>query len=266
MPSFFALAFPALLLVLLTGCAKPAGPGVDAAPSESSNAPETAPAPDPLVLSWTFQTNEGAYGMPETVIYLNAGGFRFPLASGPGMRDMTADQRLRFKAPEGALAAAGYWAGFGVNLLVTQEDGVIRVLRAIWDEGRPGEVASEYQELAAVSVSDILALRNGTDAWETWSGCFGGQHEVTTSTFDIMVENSQVTADVTLVIEDDRNAYHTSARMVGGGQQIGSYLFVERTISIENDTQNDVAIWQLDNASNPQVLTADGNTFARCTS
>lgn len=211
-----------------------------------------------------MDTSEGTYGMPETVIYLNAGGFRFPIASGPGMQDMSAEQRERFQAPEGALAAAGYWAGFGVNLLVTQEAGEIQILEAIWDEGAPAAAAYDYTTLATISASDITALRDGTDAWVSWAGCFEAHDQVTTSNYDIIVENSQVTADVDLVIADDRNAYYTSATISGGGQQIGPYLFVEQYITIENDNQNDVAIWHLDDASNPQVLTVRGEAFPRC--
>lgn len=255
-------AATAFLFIGLSACAPPSTTEeANPAPEQVQEAPSP---PDTLTLSWSIDTNEGTYGMPESIIYLNAGGLRFPIASGPGMREMSADQRERFKAPEGALAAAGYWAGFGVNLLVTQNEGTIRIQEAIWDEGGGAEAAHDYEDQAVITTTDILAAKDNPFSGPTWSGCFEGQHEVTTSTYGIIVENGQLTADVQLVIEDDRNAYYTSARIAGGGQQIGSHLFVEQYITIEDDNQNNVAIWHLDDPSDPQMLTVDERDFERC--
>ncbi|MGB0649867.1 MAG: hypothetical protein ACPGQT_03035 [Rhodothermales bacterium] len=225
---------------------------------------EEAKSSDPLELSWTMDTNDGTYGMPETVIYLNADGYRFPIASGPGMRDMSEEQRERFKAPEGALAAAGYWAGFSVKLLVIQEAGQIAIQQAIWDEGAPTEQAHDYEEVARIAAADIAALKNGTGLMVNWSGCFAGQHDTSTSTFDVLVEQNQITTDVYILIADEQNAYYTSAQIVGAGVQVGATLFVEQYITIEDDNQNNVAIWHLDDASDPQTLTNGDQSFDRC--
>ncbi len=213
-------------------------------------------------MSWSIDTNEGAYGMPMSVINLQAGGVRMPVASGPGMRDMTDDERTRFRAPEGALAAAGYYAGFGVNVLVIQADGIIRVLEAIWDEGTPVEATYDYTELASISVSEIRAFRENPFTQEAWSGCFEGQSDVTTSTFDIVSEQGMLTADVSYVIEDEQNAYFTSARGSGGGTQIGDILFMELYITIEDDNQNSVEIWE----RTPEGLRVEGTVFQPCAS
>lgn len=225
---------------------------------------EMSAPPDSLALSWTIDTNEGTYGMPESIIYLNAGGLRFPVASGPGMQEMTPEQRERFRAPRGALAAAGYWAGLGVNVHITQENGMIRIRQAIWDEAVGAEAAYDYMEVAVISAADIVAAKDQPSSGPTWSGCFEGKHEVTTSTYDIIVDNRQVTADVQLVIADDRNGYYTSAGIAGGGQQIGSSLFVEQFITIEDDHQNNVEIWHVDNPANPKILIIDDREYRRC--
>lgn len=232
-------------------------------PPAAASAQEAA-RQDTIVLVWGIDTSEGAYGMPMSIINLRAGGVGLPVASGPGMREMTKEERVRFRAPDGALAAAGYWAGFGVNVLVTQENGWIRILKAIWDEGQDVSATWTYEEEASLAVTDILDYRENFISQAGWTACFEGQHEVTTYRYDIIAEQGMVTADIELVIEDERNAYYTSAKGTGGGTRIGNLLFMELYTTIEDDRQNSVEIWRVDNPTDPGQLHVDGRTFSVC--
>lgn len=263
-----------LLVAIAAGCISET-PGPIPSASDSTAAPaqpvESAPAPvesaepdpKPLELSWTISTTEGTY-IPESIIYLNAAGLRFPIASGPGMRDMTPQERERFRAPDKALAATGYGPGFRVNQIVMKEDGLIRIKEAIRDEGMPSETAYDYKELAAVRVHDIKTYTADPFYQADWSACFEGHQNGTTSTYEITVLGGNISTTVKMYIEDEQNAYFTVAQGSGGGTQIGSLLFVEIFLTIEDDNQNHVQIWSVDAEAPPTQLTVGQDVFKRC--
>jgi len=247
-------------LVVTVGCAEPpsqgaGGPlnGAEGASSESGVSSENTASSENVVdavekwtpkMTWDIQTTPGTYDMPESIVFLEVEGLRIPVADGPGLNEMSLEQRDRFRVPETAeWSAAGYYAGFGVNVKAESRNDSLVVGRAIWDEQADPALGWTYAPQVSLAFSD---LKQRVDSGgKTLSACFSGINGTTTSTFQLQVKNGSAHGEHSRTIEDHDMGYFTSAQSVGDGTMVGNVVYLSLVTQIEYDVQKAVEIWTL---------------------
>ena len=250
LPCFFLIS--ALCLV---GCVSEA-PEPGEADTAGVVEPEARWTPE---ISWDIQTTPGTYDMPESIVFLIVDGVRIPVGDGPGLQEMTDEQRARFRVPAKAeWAAAGYFAGFGVNMIAEIKNDSILVSRTIWDEQADPALAWNYQLQAGVALKDIQLFNAADHSSQT--SCFEGLNGTTTSEFRYQVEEGRVSAEHNRTIADHDMGYFTSAQSKGEGVLVGNAIYVSLVTQIEYDVQKAVEIWTLA----PDGLMYDSFIYSPC--